>query len=121
MKELQLKNLGKTNLLFTSFAVAGYITIYFGWVLHIGLGIFQTLLCVFLVTKRRNLIRGIEKHLMVYGFLAVSDLILLFTLREQLFFIAWACSFAIAAYFTWIMYQLKKHHHENIEHTATAN
>lgn len=113
MKLLALKNLGKTNLIFTTIAIVGYITIYFGFVGHIGLGIFQVLLALFLAIWRTDSIKPIKTHFAIYALLVIADLIAISTTNNNLPFMAWGASFLIAFYFTWMMFQLKKHHYEN--------
>ena len=121
MKILQLQNLGATNLTFTIVAIISYITIYFGIIPHVALAIFQTALCAFLVLKRKEVILGIKNHLIIYGLLVVLDLITFFGTTGELALAAWAFSFAIAFYFTWIMYQLIKQNHEHTQHEYPLN
>ena len=113
MKALKLNYLGKTNLIFTIVAILSYLTIYWGWIAHIGLGIFQVLLALFLVIKRRAILGHIKIHFWVYALLVLSTLLSLFFGFENLRVAAWALSFIIAFYFSWIMYQLKEVRDEN--------
>ncbi|MEP2935818.1 MAG: hypothetical protein ABJM06_14605 [Gilvibacter sp.] len=113
MKPLRIQNLGKTNLVFSCIAVAGYITIYFGFIPHMSLGLFQVILCLFLLFKKYELIKKFKEHLTIYGALVITDLSLFYINDGQFAIWAWAGSFLIAFYFTYIMYQLKYVHYEN--------
>lgn len=112
MKALQNQNLGQTNLIITSIAIASYITIYFGWILHMGLGLFQIVLCLFLLVKRYQFVQPLKEHLTIYGILVITDLAFFYLHDSEYATWAWAASFAIAFYFTYIMYQLKPKQHE---------
>ena len=113
MKALHIDNLGKTNLIFTSVAIAGYITIYFGFIPHMALGLFQVILCIFLIAKRKEILKPLKELITIYGVLVITDLAFFYVLDSQYAIWAWAASFAIAFFFTYIMYQLQKLQNEN--------